>query len=203
MNQDRTPRMILGSERYGYGIAVALSQRIAAHVRNHEVLISSCGSLHLTSLGLHEVTVRIRPWAIPQHPADELLQRLVVGSIHVANVPYRSLTQERADEIYDKVCSIFDKIKHVTDTVTALCAEATSTEYAFLRRVLAPIVMTGLSQVSHSALAEDFADCEPVTDFAFATKSGAIVEVCCGRDRLAKTLLKRTSKEPTPEETPT
>ena len=188
MNQDQSPRMILGSERYGYGIAVALSQRIAAHVRNHEVLISSCGSLPLVNLGLQEVTVRIRPWAIPQHPADELLQRLAVGSIHVANVPYRSLAQERADEIYDRICDIFNRIRSVTDTVTSMCAEATTAEYAFLRRILSPLVLTGLSQVSHSVSAEELADADPVTDFVFSTRTSSIVEVSCGRDSIANGL---------------
>lgn len=156
----------------GYELALALNIKITEFV--HRTGLAKCsGSLPLVCLGLHTLTVSLRPWAIPQHPAGEILHRMVVGSIAVASVPYTKLTQAKCDEIYRTLRKHIDAINATTSAVTDTLVDATPIEYAFLRRVLSVLTLHGVTLVPHSC-----SDTEPVTDDSgFRSRCGSLVSV--------------------------
>lgn len=154
----------------GYELALALNIKITEFV-HRTGLVKCSGSLPLVCLGLHTLTVSLRPWAIPQHPAGEILHRMVVGSIALASVPYTKLTQAKCDEIYRTLRRHIDNINETTIAVTDTLVDATPTEYAFLRRVLSVLTLHGVTLVPHSC-----SDTEPVVDDSgFRSRCSALV----------------------------
>jgi hypothetical protein len=164
----------------GHALAVDLNIRISTRLHAHGIK-RYCGCLPLVSLHTDHVDVRIRPWAIPQQPAGELLSRMVVGSVCIASYSYISLTQERCDRIYADVFSKLDAFVSATEAVTDCFVSATPTEYAFVRRLLSVFVGTGIVSV----VADDLGNPE-ASDAQYRSRTSAFIAVT--RDRIAKAL---------------
>lgn len=175
------------NEQAGYERAVALNIKITEHV--NAVTLSGCsGSLPLVCLGLHGIVVSLRPWAIPQQPAGELLHRMVVGSIAIANVPYARLTQKRCDDIFLLVCKQIVSINETTEAVTEMLVGASATEYAFVRRILAVLTTRGVTMVPYSCADTDTEATTEHEDDTGYTSTRCAGIVSASRDRNAHAL---------------